>query len=66
MLRAALPDNVVQEQCTCKPCESPAYGAPGIAHCAACCYGSLIEEYDHDCPIPEHQYWAERQWGARC
>ena len=23
-------------------CTDPAYGAPGIAHCAACCMGTLI------------------------
>ena len=23
-------------------CTTPAYGAPGHAHCAACCYGTLI------------------------
>lgn len=22
-------------------CTSPAYGAPGLSHCAACCYGTL-------------------------
>jgi hypothetical protein len=23
-------------------CQSPAYGAPGYAHCAACCYGTGV------------------------
>jgi hypothetical protein len=23
-------------------CVSPAYGAPGYPHCAACCYGTMI------------------------
>lgn len=23
-------------------CTTPAYGAPGYDHCAACCYGTLI------------------------
>lgn len=23
-------------------CREPAYGAPGRAHCAACCYGTLL------------------------
>lgn len=23
-------------------CRQPAYGAPGYAHCAACCYGTLL------------------------
>lgn len=49
-------------ECTCTPCESPAYGAPGYAHCAACCYGSLIEAYDHDCPVPKHREMAQRQF----
>lgn len=49
--------------CTCAPCETPAYGAPGIAHCAACCYGTMIEEYDPDCPIDEHHMLALRQRG---
>lgn len=49
------------EVCTCVPCESPARGAPGLDHCAACCYGSLIEEYDHNCPVDEHRDLAERQ-----
>ena len=44
--------------CTCLRCTSPAFGAVGFDHCAACCAGSLIAEYDHDCPIPEHREWA--------
>ena len=51
--------------CSCTPCESPSYGAPGIAHCAACCAGSMIEAYDHDCPVLEHQDLAVAQWGSR-
>lgn len=51
--------------CTCVPCASPAYGAPGIAHCAACCYGSMVEDYDPDCPHPKHQEMAERQHPKR-
>lgn len=51
--------------CSCTPCESPSYGAPGIAHCAACCLGSMIEAYDHDCPVTEHRELAVAQWGAR-
>ena len=32
-------------------CRSPAYGAPGIPHCAACCGGTMVlasskEEFD--------------------
>lgn len=54
-------DSEPADECTCVPCESPAFGAPGIAHCMACCSGSLIEEYDHNCPIDEHREWAERQ-----
>ena len=39
---------VLVDETTCK---TPAYGAPGYAHCAACCYGTLIaatcqEEHD--------------------
>lgn len=49
--------------CTCIPCTSPAYGAPGYPHCAACCYNSLIEEYDHHCPIAEHRKMAIAQFG---
>lgn len=40
--------------CICVPCTTPAYGAPGYDHCAACCYGSLITEYDHACPVADH------------
>ena len=47
--------------CTCLPCLTPAYGVPGWDHCAACCYGTLIEEYDHNCPVTEHREMAERQ-----
>lgn len=50
------------ERCICYPCESPAYGAPGFAHCAACCSGSLIESYHHDCPVEEHREMAHRQF----
>lgn len=50
--------------CTCLPCTTPGRGAPGIEHCAACCYGTLITEYDHGCPVAEHQEMAIAQWGA--
>ncbi len=52
-----------REKCTCDPCESPANGAPGIAHCMACCAGSMIESYDHECPIDGHRELAKAQWG---
>lgn len=48
--------------CTCVPCTTPAYGVPGRAHCAACCYGTLVEEYSFECPIPEHRELAARQF----
>ncbi len=51
--------------CICVPCTTPARGAPGIDHCAACCYGSLIAEYDHACPVADHQEMAVAQWGYR-
>ena len=51
--------------CICEPCESPARGHPGIAHCAACCAGSMIESYNHDCPIDGHQELAVAQWGEQ-
>lgn len=51
--------------CICWPCESPAYGAVGFDHCAACCYGSMIAEYNHDCPVSDHAEWAERQHGPK-
>lgn len=49
-------------RCACAPCETPGRGHPGIEHCAACCGGSLIEEYDHECPIAEHRDMANRQF----
>ncbi len=52
-----------RDSCTCDPCESPANGAPGFPHCVACCAGSLIESYDHGCPVPEHRALAVAQWG---
>lgn len=51
--------------CTCVPCTSPGYGVPGHDHCAACCYGTLIEAYDYDCPIEAHREMAVRQFGER-
>ena len=51
-------------ECTCTPCTTPIWGAPGIAHCAACCGGSYIVEYDPNCPIKEHQFWANKQFGS--
>lgn len=48
--------------CTCTPCEYPAYGIPGYSHCTACCAGSLIEEYDHGCPVDDHAEMAELQF----
>ena len=47
--------------CTCYPCTAPGWGAPGIAHCAACCSGTGIVEYDHECPVAEHRKWAAIQ-----
>lgn len=56
-------ENVLHETtCSCVLCERPQYGVPGIAHCAACCAGSLIEEYNHNCPIAEHRAMAIRQF----
>ena len=49
--------------CTCDPCETPANGAPGIAHCMACCAGTLIEAYDHECPVDDHREMAVAQFG---
>lgn len=49
--------------CICAPCTTPAYGTPGFVHCAACCYGSLITEYDHACPVTDHREMAVAQWG---
>ncbi len=57
-------DRVLDRECVCVPCESPAYGHPALAHCAACCAGSMIESYDHGCPIPDHRELAEAQWGS--
>ena len=53
----------MDSECTCGPCLIPARGVPGFDHCAACCYGTLIIDYDHDCPIPEHRDMAISQWG---
>ena len=49
--------------CTCTPCADPQYGAPGVAHCAACCMGTGVEEYDPACPDSEHREMAARQFG---
>ena len=49
--------------CTCVPCTTPSYGAPGFAHCAACCYGTLIEEYNPNCQFEEHRDMARKQYG---
>ena len=51
--------------CTCVPCTTPAFGHPTIDHCAACCAGSLIEQYDHDCPIESHRTLAVQQFGPK-
>ena len=53
----------MNDPCTCVRCTTPAYGVPGFDHCAACCYGSLIAEYDLDCPSGEHRELATYQWG---
>lgn len=35
-------------------CRTPAYGAPGYAHCAACCYGTgVIVTCEHDEAVVE-------------
>ena len=49
--------------CICVPCNTPAYGAVGFDHCAACCSGSLIAEYVHACPVSDHGEMAIAQWG---
>lgn len=49
-------------ECTCVPCTTPGQ----LGHCAECCMGTMIEEYDHGCPVPEHEEMAVRQWGAYC
>lgn len=33
---------VAQRLAATYECTSPAYGAPGHPHCAACCYGTMI------------------------
>lgn len=53
------------ESCTCTPCLAPGNGGPTPGHCAACCGQTLIDEYDHQCPITEHREWAERQFPSR-
>lgn len=50
-------------ECTCVPCTSPEWGAPGVAHCAACCMGTGVEEFDPECPIDEHAQLGRRQFG---
>ena len=62
---AALMEQIrTKRECICVPCTTPAYGAPGHDHCAACCAGTMIAEYDHACPVPEHRELAVAQWGA--
>lgn len=48
--------------CICTPCRSPQWGAAGVAHCAACCAGSGIEEYDPACLVGDHAEMARKQW----
>ena len=64
ILEFALERKQMMSECTCVPCESPAYGHPAFDHCAACCSGSLIEEYDHGCPLEEHRRMAALQFGV--
>lgn len=52
----------IHNGCICRPCTTPAYGAPGYAHCAACCYGTGISEYNHHCPVYEHRELAHQQF----
>lgn len=49
-------------ECLCWPCETPAYGVPGFAHCVACCYGSSIAEYNAMCYDAEHREMALKQF----
>ena len=52
----------MSDKCSCLPCKEshgpPAYGLD-------CCMNFGIEEYDHDCPIGEHQRMAELQFPKR-
>lgn len=56
---ASVPD---EDECQCTPCTDPGYGVPGPSHGAACCYGTGIAEYSHDCPNAEHRDLARRQF----
>lgn len=49
--------------CTCMPCTQGARGVPGRDHCAACCYGTMIAEYDYNCSVGDHHEMAIRQFG---
>ena len=53
----------VTPACTCIPCTTPGMGHPAYEHCAACCAGSGIEEYDPLCPWGDHAEMGERQFG---
>jgi hypothetical protein len=55
-------DTEPEDSCSCVPCERPSFDAPWIAHGPGCCSGSLIVEYDFQCPIPGHVQWAHRQF----
>lgn len=50
--------------CTCTPCTDLQYGVTGLAHCAGCCMGTKVEEFDFACPDAEHREMARRQFGT--
>lgn len=49
--------------CTCDPCTYA--HSPWEPFGAGCCWGTGIDSYDFDCPVPEHAELAIKQHGPR-
>lgn len=45
--------NIMTTKCTCKKCDEP--NAGDHSHCATCCYGALILEYNPTCYWDSHK-----------
>lgn len=64
-VRARLRRPVVDaEPCSCSPCRGRGNDGHGLSHCAECCFGTGVEEYDPGCPRLDHRAMAARQSGA--
>jgi hypothetical protein len=50
-----------QGVCTCEPCPGRGNDGHGLTHCAECCMGTGVVDFDPACPLPQHRDLARQQ-----